>query len=561
MNPRHDLRAVLGPMLAEQPLRLAMGAALATLTVLTGMGLLGLSGWFITATSLAGLQAATALGFDVFVPSAGIRLLALGRTGSRYAERLVTHDATFAALANLRVRLFRQWAGADAARTLVARPSRLLFRLTADIDALETVYLRLLVPAGAAFGAALLAGVVLGLGNVLMGVVLTLWLIGIGVILTLRVGRGARRPAMLRAKALEVLRARTTDLVAGQVELAMTGSLERQCEAIVRADRQLVAADLALDRLHRHAGIAFGMSSTLALAAALIGVGVLVEQASLTAPAAMLILLMVLASTEPFTALRRGALESGRAWLAARRLAPVETDEPTGPMQPFDADCAMRLTQVDACHAGARSPVLHDIDLTLNAGARVAVIGASGSGKSTLLRVIAGELAPRSGSVRVQSHSLLTQRTELFNDSLRDNLRLADAAASDVRLDAALWSAGLSDDVQAMPSGLATVLGEGGIGLSGGQASRLALARLLLRDVRVWLLDEPTDALDAATAHDVLFRLDTEAVGRTLLIATHLRREAALADRLIGLREGRIVADLARGTTAFDTALNALRPD
>ena len=146
MRVWRDLRPVLVPFLRAQPRRLAMGAALAALTVLMGMALLGLSGWFITATALAGLQAATAIGFDVFMPSAAIRLLALGRTASRYGERLVTHDATFGVLAALRERLFRGWARPDAARSLLARPARLLFRLTADIDALESFYLRLLVP-------------------------------------------------------------------------------------------------------------------------------------------------------------------------------------------------------------------------------------------------------------------------------------------------------------------------------------------------------------------------------------------------------------------------------
>ena len=121
------------------PRRLWLGGALlACLTVLMGMALLGLSGWFITATALAGLLPAVAQMFDVFMPSAGIRLLAVGRTGARYAERLVTHDATLAALASLRVKLFSHWAGSSrTARALLLRPARLLQRLTADVDALD----------------------------------------------------------------------------------------------------------------------------------------------------------------------------------------------------------------------------------------------------------------------------------------------------------------------------------------------------------------------------------------------------------------------------------------
>ena len=147
-----DMQPVLQLFLTSRPRLLLLGAALAVLTVLLGMGLLGLSGWFITSTALAGLHAATAIVFDVFMPSAGIRLLAMGRTLSRYGERLVTHDATLAVLADLREQLFRGWARPEAARQLLLRPARLLFRLTADIDALESVYLRLLVPLAAALG-------------------------------------------------------------------------------------------------------------------------------------------------------------------------------------------------------------------------------------------------------------------------------------------------------------------------------------------------------------------------------------------------------------------------
>ncbi|RYY85787.1 MAG: ABC transporter ATP-binding protein, partial [Comamonadaceae bacterium] len=154
---RSEFGTVLRPFAQTRLRTLLLGAALACLTVLTGMALLGLSGWFISATALAGLSASTAFMFDVFMPSAGIRLLAVGRTASRYGERLVTHDATFAVLAALRVRLFRGWAQAGAARELAARPARLLFRLTSDIDALESLYLRLVVPALAALGAAVLA--------------------------------------------------------------------------------------------------------------------------------------------------------------------------------------------------------------------------------------------------------------------------------------------------------------------------------------------------------------------------------------------------------------------
>ena len=330
------------------------------------------------------------------------------------------------------------------------------------------------------------------------------------------------------------------------------------------ADAQLAKADLALNRLEASAGFAYGSAGTLTLVGVLLAVGLLVGEGVIGAPAAALALLVALTATEPFAALRRGALDAGRTWLAVRRLAPRmdgSADEPGEMTNSPGSGIALRLDQVSVAHGDCGTPVLTEASLTLRAGERVALIGASGAGKSTLLAAIAGEIAPLCGSVLAQPACLLTQRTELFQDSLRDNLRLAAPKATDEQLHAVLQAAGLQDEVRALGTGLDTRLGEGGLGLSGGQSRRLALARLLLRDVPLWLLDEPTEALDAATAHDVLQRLAQQAGGRTLLIATHLRREAALADRLVRVDQGRIVADLHRGSEAFDAALRSLRPD
>ncbi len=367
-NNWRDLRLVLRPFL--------WGGLLAAVTVLTGMALLGLSGWFITATALAGLHAATAFTFDVFMPSAGIRLLALGRTASRYGERLVTHDATFAVLASLRVRLFRGWARAEAARELLMRPARLLFRLTSDIDALESLYLRLLVPAAAALGAALLAGVVLGFMHVGMGVVLMLWLVAAGWGIAFFIARRARRPAVQRAHAIEALRACAVDLVAGQTDLVMAGRIDAQREALINADRHLAKADLALNQLETAAGVAYGSAGTLTLVGVLLAVGVLVGEGVIGAPAAALALLVALTATEPFAALRRGALDAGRTWLAVRRLAPRMTPEDELlPASREEAFVALRLSHVTVAHPGSRIPVLSDISLTVATGERVALIG------------------------------------------------------------------------------------------------------------------------------------------------------------------------------------------
>ncbi len=565
-----DLSPVLALFMASHKNKLLTGALLAAVTVLSGMALLGLSGWFITATAIAGLNVSLAFMFDVFMPSAGIRLLALGRTAARYAERLVTHDATLAVLADLRERLFLGWAQPEAARRLLARPAQLLFRLTGDIDALDTLYLRILVPLASALAAALVTGIALGFMDVWLGVGIAIWLIVTGLGIAYVIARAAHRAARRRSYGMEALRARSIDLVAGQTELLMAGRLHAQTASLVAADAYLARADDALNKLEARAGAAYGVVGSVTLVATLLMVALLMGKGAIGAPVAALALLLVLTAMEPFAAVRRGALELGRTLLAARRLAPRLRDDASvaAPAQHsvlfLPEDLILSLQHVRAHPAGQQASgasVLQDICLTIGRHQRVALIGASGAGKSTLMAVIAGELAAQAGTVQVAAHSLLTQRTELFQDSLRDNLRLAAPAADDSRLWDVLQTAGLADDVAKMPNGLDTRLGEGGLGLSGGQLRRLALARLLLRDVPLWLLDEPTEGLDPQTARDVLQRLAALASGRSILLATHVRREAALADRLVCMEHGRIVKDVMRGDTGFDLLLNILRPD
>jgi ATP-binding cassette subfamily C protein CydC len=558
MSKHNDLVALLALFARDGGRRLALGAFLSTLVVMAGMALLGTSGWFITATALAGLAGAGVV-FNVFLPSAAIRLLALGRTFGRYAERVVTHDATLAVLAALRERLFRGWAEPQAARALLRRPARLLFRLTHDIDALESVYLRLLVPALAAFGAALLGGVVLASIDWRLGTALFAWLLACGWGIALVAARRARPLTLRRARALERLRAGAVDLVAGQSELAMAGRLPAQCELLQHQDAGLARADDALHRLETGAGLAYALAGHATLACVLLATGALAQRHAIQAPAAALALLIALTALEPFAALRRGAIEAGRSWLAVRRVGPrLQEDTATAVDLPVSTD-ALALDRVTFIHPGRARPALHEFTVRIAAGEKVAVIGASGAGKSTLLALAAGELRAHAGQVRAQACTWLTQRTELFQDSLRDNLLLADPQASDTQLWEALRGAGLEQDVARFARGLDTALGEGGLGLSGGQSRRLALARLLLRDSGFWLLDEPTEALDGATAADVLARLARHAGSRTVLLATHLRREAELAERLLLMQSGRIVGDLRRGTFEFDAALQTLR--
>lgn len=554
------LAAVLRLFLEGRRGKLALGAALAALTGLAGIALLGLSGWFITATGLAGLSAAAALAFDVFRPSAGIRGLALARTASRYAERLATHEATLSLLAALRERLFRGWAQPGAARALLARPARLLFRLTADVDALDTLYLRLLVPFGAALAASAFAGLALGLVHPALGLGLAGLMLGMAVGLPFWAARRGRRAAERSALALEALRARVIDLVAGQTELVLAGRLPAQQARVMAAEARQAEAEAALNRAEAGAGFALGAAGSLALAGTLAGVAWLVGEGRIGAPVAAFALLVALAAFEPLGALRRGALEFGRTRLAARRLAPrLAPAAPAAPLPCPPPGFALVVEGLSAGHGAG--PVLHDVSFALRAGERLALIGPSGAGKSTLLAALAGEIAPLAGRVASLPQARLGQATHLFRESLAENLRLAAPGADQARLWQALEEAGLAETCRAMPGGLQARLGEGGLGLSGGQRRRLALARLLLREAPLWLLDEPSEGLDGALAREVLTKIKASAGEKTIFIITHIRREAELADRLLVLDQGRIIAAHRRGEPGFAAALAALRPD
>ena len=306
-------RPIVALFLAERRSALLAGAVLAAATVLAGIALLGLSGWFITATAIAGLSSVTALVFDVFAPAAAIRFLALARTGARYGERLTTHDATLGVLAKLREQVFRNWAQPQAARMLLKRPAKLLFRLSADIDALDSLYLRILVPAAVALCTALAVAVGFGLMHPLLGLGAASWLLLTGLGIPLAAARFAKTPSRRRGHALESLRSKAIDLVAGQTDLVMAGRLAAQQDGVMESDRRLDEADDALNRIEMFVTAAFGMPHRrCCLAATLLAVAILAGAGTIGAPVAALGLLIALAALEPFAGLRRGAVELGR---------------------------------------------------------------------------------------------------------------------------------------------------------------------------------------------------------------------------------------------------------
>lgn len=529
---------------------LLRGALLGLAVLLMGVGLLGLSGWFITAAAAAGLAGLGAV-FDVFRPSALVRLLALGRAAARYGERLLTHDATLRLLETLRLRLLAAQLAAPWGRLTRLRGAQALNRLTADVDALDGVPLRLVLPLASGLCA---QGVVFAALWGLVGLPVALWVLGVSLAGAAAVFLGAARravPLSRRAEqAAQAFRSRLVDLIRARPDLATHGRLAAQAAQVLVADQRRQADRRALDRIERRAGAAISGLASLIVAGAL-GLGLSAAAAGRLDPAfAALGVFAALALTETLHPLRRALADLGRMSEAARRvrrdLQPQAASQPPAP----PPGAGLQVSGLTLLRPGTHLPVLQGFGLQVAPGETVALTGASGSGKSTLLLAIAGVLPVAAGEICVlgspvqiwpepalrQAVTLVPQRHALMAGTVAEALRLAAPEASDAVLLAALEAVCLTP-VIAGRGGLQLRLGPQGEGLSGGEGRRLALARALLRQPRLLLLDEPTEGLDEATAAQVLQGMRRALPQAAILMASHRAAETAFADRVVALHQ------------------------
>ncbi len=553
--------------------RIALAAVLAVLGAGCAAALLAVSGWLITAAGLVGLSAMAMI--DIFTPGAAIRAAAVGRTVTRYGERLAGHDAMLRHLTALRLRVFRR---------LLTRPVRwlesvpegdLLTRLTRDIDTLDLLVPRWLLPNVGALGGVVFAIAAMAwLAPALLPVGLVLPLVTLLVLVGLQ--RAGAAPGRRIVQNNARLRIEMTRWVDGLAELISVG---RAAERSVRVADHAVGQVEAQRRQRRLE--ALGQAATSALAylafwAVLIGGLALVGADRLSGPAAAGLALLMLGLVEALQALPGGWVLRANCAEAARRIERLGS----GPGNDADAPVVRRVTdrsmQGGSANDGeikrdssapevvlegvsfrwspVQASVLTEVDLALEPGERVVIGGDSGCGKSTLGRIITGELEPSSGSVlldgenlflqdeavRLQRTGRLEQAPMLFSDTLEANLRLGDPDASAARLDAVLEAVDLAAWARGLPQGLASWLGERGAGLSGGQARRLALARVLLTRRGLLVLDEPFAGLDAATAGRVAAGIEPWLAGRTLIVLSHDRIPGWAPDREWRMDGGRL---------------------
>ncbi|MET8326744.1 thiol reductant ABC exporter subunit CydD [Streptomyces sp. NPDC005181] len=534
--------------------QLALALLLGSLALGSAVGLMAVSGWLISRAS----EQPPVLYLMVAVTAT--RAFGLGRAVFRYAERLVSHDAVLKMLAELRVAVYRgleRVAPAGLGRT---RRGDLLSRLVADVDALQDYWLRWLLPAGTAVVVGAAAAGFTGWLLPQAGVVLALGLLLAGVGVPLVSGACARRAERQLAPARADLATRITDLLGGTAELTVAGALPARKERTREADTVLTRITA---RAATATALGGGLSALICgltvVAAALVAVPA-VHDGRLAGVELAVVVLTPLAAFEAVTGLPLAVQYRQRVKRSAERVyevldAPVPVREPATPAEAPATPFPLEVRGVTARYAGASRDALDSVDLTLTAGRRVAVVGPSGSGKTTLAQVLLRFLDARAGTYRIggveasalegdtvrRFVGLCAQDAHVFDSSIRENLRLARTVATDEELRAALAQARLLGWAEALPDGLDTVVGEHGARLSGGQRQRLALARALLADFPVLVLDEPAEHLDAATADALTADLLTATRGRTTVLITHRLAGLEAVDEVVVMDAGRIV--------------------
>ena len=518
--------------------RLLLGTILAITSLSASIGLLSLSGWFLAASFLVG----STILFNFFYPSSGVRGLAIGRTISRYLERLVTHDATFRVLAELRISVFKKLIPLSPSGLNRFRNSELLNRLVADVDTLDTLYLNLLSPfisaiiviAFMAIGLSFVSGL---LTIIICGLLLTLLFIFPAIFYRLGQKSGKK---IIQARA--EYRSQFIEWVQLNAEFLLFGLVPLMTEKLEKTEQTWLSSQSKESQLTGFSNALLTFMNGVLVCVVILLVATAIDAPSADTPEALvaLVIFCVMASAEILMPIGIAFLHLGQLITAAERLNDVIEQRP---LVAFNGSATwqniaenqplVRFKNITFSYPASHQAALNALSFEVNKGEKVAILGKTGSGKSTIFQLLNRHYDPTSGQIllancnvadypeaTLRSHLVtLSQRVHIFSQTLRDNLLMGNPHATDEQLKLVLEQVELAYLLQ--EQGLDLWLGEGGRPLSGGEQRRLGLARVLLSNAELVLLDEPTEGLDRETEQQILMLIFTHCQTRTLLMITH----------------------------------------
>ena len=540
-----------------------LGTLLATITVLANVGLLAISGWFLASMAAAGIAGVQ---MNYFTPAGTIRFLAIVRTASRYAERLVTHNATFLLLSEIRVNMFATLGKLNNVDLAMSRSADLLNRLQNDVDALDKFYLNVLMPMMVALLSVPIILLFMSAYNANVALICFMGILLIGVVIPALLSASLTKNSHKETHLSAQLRAELSDTLTGLRELSI---YQARTEQLNKCDRLNEQYNQQLFVRHKALANADGLTLLIvqmAMLASIVTIAPLVYTNSMVNVELAMLTLFVLASFESVLLLPNAFIELPNVLKAAERLFTLQdkaSDQSNNCSALIDAQFDknnIALTLNNISYKYDEHNALNNVSFMLKSRQKVAIVGRSGSGKTTLVNLLTGLWPLQQGSITLGDHNnaqdlhslssdsranvinILAQQHHIFDGTLSENLRYAKPNATKEEMHEAINLAQLEPWFNELQAGLKTRLGTGGRSVSQGQSRRIAIAQALLQNPAILVLDEPTEGLDNQSKQTVMNAIMHVMSDASVLTITHDPALLAQMDNIIWLENGKLVA-------------------
>ena len=540
-----------------------LGTLLATITVLANVGLLAISGWFLASMAAAGIAGVQ---MNYFTPAGTIRFLAIVRTASRYAERLVTHNATFLLLSEIRVNMFATLSKLNNVDLAMSRSADLLNRLQNDVDALDKFYLNVLMPMMVALLSVPIILLFMSAYNANVALICFMGILLIGVVIPAFLSASLTKNSHKETHLSAQLRAELSDTLTGLRELSIYQARSQQLNKCDKLNEQY---NEQLFVRHKALANADGLTLLIvqmAMLASIVTIAPLVYTNSMVNVELAMLTLFVLASFESVLLLPNAFIELPNVLKAAERLFTLQdkaSDQSNHRSALIDTQFDknnIALTLNNISYKYDEHNALNNVSFMLKSRQKVAIVGRSGSGKTTLVNLLTGLWPLQQGSITLGDHNnaqdlhslssdsranvinILAQQHHIFDGTLSENLRYAKPSATKEEMLEAINLAQLEPWFNELQEGLKTRLGTGGRSVSQGQSRRIAIAQALLQNPAILVLDEPTEGLDNQSKQTVMNAIMHVMSDASVLTITHDPALLAQMDNIIWLENGKLVA-------------------